>query len=76
MPPGWTLLLAVKDAAKVFVVKLNPEPELSRNFSATSDGELTRVGTCEVEKVGAPLVRPTFRVEREDAGNLDNHVGR
>ena len=33
-------------------------PETLRSTNSTSDGELTRVGTCAVEKVGGPEVRP------------------
>ena len=46
---------------QLLVVKVkSPGVELSRESSATSDGELTRVGTCGVGNVGGPLVRPTF----------------
>src|SRR5215472_4321035 len=59
MPPGWTLLSAVKLALRTELVNVNPDP-LSRLSKATSEGELTRVGTCEVEKVGGPDVRATL----------------
>ena len=63
MPPGWTELSAVKLLLKTLVVKLSSPAVLSRLSSATSDGELARVGTLSVEKggvVGGPLVRPTL----------------
>ena len=59
MPPGCTELLAVKEPKSV-VVKLRPPLAESRLSNATSEGELTRVGTCAVENVGGPLVRLTF----------------
>ena len=46
IPPGWTLLSAVKVAAIIEVVKFrSPAVALSRESNATSEGELTRVGT-------------------------------
>src|SRR5689334_8038142 len=59
MPPGWTELAAVKDAFRRTVVKLRLPSLLLRSSNATSEGELTRVGTCEVLKLGGPDVRPT-----------------
>src|SRR4051794_19155255 len=59
MPPGWTDLLAGEGAFSVLVVKVRSLTAESRESSATSDGEFTRVGTLSVEKVGDPLVRPT-----------------
>src|SRR5690348_6987885 len=64
MPPGFTELLAVKEPIGV-VVKVRLPLAESRSSNSTSDGELTRVGTCDVENVGGPLVRPTS----ERAGN-------
>jgi hypothetical protein len=53
-------LAAVNEGFNTLAEKLSvPAAEL-RSSSSTSDGELTRVGTCDVEKVGGPLVRPTF----------------
>ena len=43
----------------MLVENVRPLLALSRESKATSDGEFARVGTCEVENVGAPLVRPT-----------------
>ena len=60
MPPGRTLLLAVNELARTLVEKLSVPPVLSRESNATSEGEFTRVGTCGVENVGGPLVRPTL----------------
>ena len=60
MPPGCTELLAVKRPRSV-VVKARPLAEL-RLSRATSDGELSRVGTFGVWNGGvvpAPVVRPT-----------------
>ena len=65
IPPGLTLLFAVKDALSTIGMKVKPPPRLSRVSNATSEGEFTRVGTCGVENNGGPLVRPTF----ESAGN-------
>ena len=59
MPPGCTELLAVKVAASSVVVNRSPSLAASASRNATSEGELTRVGTCGVENVGGPLVRPT-----------------
>ena len=59
MPPGCTELAAVKVAASSLVEKRSPPVGQSASRNATSEGELTRVGTCEVENVGGPLVRPT-----------------
>src|SRR5215467_2766714 len=59
MPPGWTLLAAVK-LPKAEVWKLSDPEEESRLSNATSEGELTLVGTFGVENVGGPLVRPTL----------------
>ena len=58
MPPGCTELSSVKLAFTRLVVKVRLLVE-SREPNATSDGELTRVGTCGVENVGGPSVRPT-----------------
>src|SRR5215813_3947469 len=60
MPPGWTLLSAVKVALRTELLNVNSPAALSRLAKATSEGELTRVGTCVVEKVGGPDVRPTL----------------
>ena len=66
-PPELTLILsalatearAVKLEARTRVRKEScPRPE-SRDLKATSDGELTRVGTCGVLNTGGPEVRPT-----------------
>ncbi len=61
MPPGCTELAAVNDEASTASLKLRLPAEPSRETNATSDGELTRVGTAAVEKSGAPLVRPTSK---------------
>lgn len=58
MQPGKPELATLKEPLSV-VVKVRFPPELSRSSSSTSDGELTRVGTCGVENTGGPLVRPT-----------------
>src|SRR5262245_42035310 len=65
MPPGWTLLLAINDACTTIGMKLSDPSDAFLSASATSDGELTRVGKLDVENVGGPLVRPTS----ESAGN-------
>ena len=59
IPPGAIELVAVNDPFRVVVLKVNPEEE-ERESRATSDGEFTRVGTCVVEKNGAPEVRLTL----------------
>jgi hypothetical protein len=59
MPPGKTELAAPEEPRFV-VVKLRLPLAVSRSSSSASDGEFTRVGTLGVEKVGGPLVRPTF----------------
>src|ERR1700746_1908705 len=59
MPPGKTELAAVKEP-KSLVWNVRLPLAVSRESSSTSDGELTPVGTCGVQKVGGPLVRPTF----------------
>src|SRR5689334_10192829 len=60
IPPGCTEFSTEKLAASTPVEnERSPDVALSRDANATSDGELTRVGTCDVEKVGAPDVRPT-----------------
>ena len=61
---GWipfrTEFAAVKLDARMPGVNVRPPPDpLSRDANSTSDGEFTRVGTWDVEKVGAPLVRVT-----------------
>jgi hypothetical protein len=58
IPPGKTLLFAVK-LPRVDVWKFSSPAAESRLRSATSDGELTLVGTFGVENVGGPLVRLT-----------------
>src|SRR5262249_7978270 len=60
MPPGLTLLFAVKLELITIAVKPGDPAENVRSSSATSDGELTLVGTFGVENVGGPLVRPTL----------------
>src|SRR6516164_9826965 len=60
MPPGWTLLDAVKIALRTELLNVNPPAALSRLSKATSEGELTRVGTSGVEKSGDPDVRGTL----------------
>ena len=62
--PRCTELRALKLAFSRVVENLRPLLA-SRSSNATSEGELTRVGTFGVEKSGAPLVRPTF----ESLGN-------
>ena len=56
---------AVKVAFKTLDVKVRPEPD-EKDSRALSEGELTRVGTCGVLKVGGPLVRVTS----DWAGNI------
>jgi hypothetical protein len=51
-------LLAVK-LPRAEVWKLSDPEEEARLSNATSEGELTLVGTWFVENVGGPLVRPT-----------------
>src|SRR5262249_49900393 len=58
IPPGWTLLFAVK-FPRLLTVKLSEFEEEARLSNATSEGELTLVGTWFVENTGGPLVRPT-----------------
>jgi hypothetical protein len=58
MPPGLTLLFAVKLEFRTIDAKPGAPAENCRWSSATSDGELTLVGTFGVENVGGPLVRP------------------
>src|SRR5262245_17008883 len=60
MPPGLTLLFAVKVDCRTTGTKLSEPSEDLRSSSASSDGELTLVGTFGVENVGGPLVRPTL----------------
>src|SRR5262249_29171945 len=60
MPPGLTLLFAVKLELITMAVKPGDPAENWRSSSATSDGELTLVGTFGVENVGGPLVRFTL----------------
>src|SRR6516162_9472900 len=50
----------MKAAFKTEVWKLSDFEEESRLSNATSEGELTLVGTWFVEKVGGPLVRATL----------------
>jgi hypothetical protein len=63
MPPGLTLLFAMKLELITIAVKPGDPAENVRSSSATSDGELTLVGTFGVENAGTvsgPLVRPTL----------------
>jgi hypothetical protein len=60
MPPGLTLFIAVKLELRTIAAKPGDPAENLRSSSATSDGELTLVGTFGVENVGGPLVRFTF----------------
>src|SRR5690242_19421398 len=58
MPPSWTEFKTRKGPRSCAVtVRLPGNALLSK--SATSEGELTRVGTCAVLNVGDPEVRPT-----------------
>jgi hypothetical protein len=58
--PFSTEFAAVKVAARVVCEdERSPATVLERESKATSEGEFTRVGTCAVENVGAPEVRPT-----------------
>src|SRR5215472_13675024 len=59
MPPGCTLFNAVKLELRTIAAKPGDPAENLRSSSATSDGELTLVGTFGVENVGGPLVRFT-----------------
>src|SRR5215471_19386440 len=59
MPPVATLLFAVKVDCTTRGMKLSDPMEELRSSNATSDGELTLVGTFGVENVGGPLVRFT-----------------
>jgi hypothetical protein len=59
MPPGCTLLLAVKLRFRIIDAKPGDPAEKSRSSNATSEGEFTLVGTFGVENVGDPLVRVT-----------------
>jgi hypothetical protein len=68
---GWmpfnTLLAAVKEFAITGCENFSCPGSLElRDWKATSEGEFTRVGTCEVENVGAPEVRLTS----ESAGKI------
>ena len=60
---GWiplrTELAAVKDGWMILGVNVKLFAEALRSSNATSEGELTRVGTCGVLNVGGPEVRPT-----------------
>ena len=60
---GWmpfrTELVAVNDACTIAGTNSSSAAVDERVANATSDGELTRVGTCAVENVGGPEVRPT-----------------
>ena len=60
-------------AAHAVVEKVRPLVE-SRSSNATSDGELTRVGTCGVENVGGPLVRPTSEILGKHAVDFDEDI--
>jgi hypothetical protein len=60
MPPGLTLLFAVKLDCRTIGTKPGDPAENWRSSNATSEGELTLVGTFCVENVGGPLVRPTL----------------
>src|SRR6266511_4774038 len=51
IPPGCTLLRAVKVAANTLVLKINEFAPLSRVSKATSEGEFARVGTLGVRAV-------------------------
>jgi hypothetical protein len=53
------------------VVKLRPLLA-SRSSNATSEGELTLVGTFGVEKSGAPLVPPDIRIVGKHAVEFDD----
>src|SRR4051794_23997035 len=59
MPPGATELSAVNELASVAVLNDSSDPAAESLLAkATSEGELTRVGTCDVLKIGGPEVRP------------------
>ena len=58
MPAGCTVLSTLK-LPKSVAEKVKLPATLSRSSKATSDGELTRVGTLGVENFGSPLVRLT-----------------
>src|ERR1700730_7381675 len=60
MPPGLTLLFAVKLDCRTIAAKPGDPAENWRWSNATSDGELTLVGTFGVENIGGPLVLPTL----------------
>src|SRR5579884_661544 len=60
MPPGRIVFKTLKLLLSVVTENANSPATLSRLATATSDGELTRVGTCDVLNVGGPLVRATF----------------
>jgi hypothetical protein len=59
---GWiprsTELAAVKVASRTLAVNARFAAAESRSSNSTSEGELTRVGTWDVLKVGDPDVRP------------------
>ena len=56
------------------VVKVRSPLAVSRSSNSTSDGELSRAGTCGVGNIGGPLVRPTSKILGEYAVNLDPHL--
>ena len=66
-PPDLTLILSALDteaiAVKVLLMtrvrKVSCLCMESSDLNATSDGEFTRVGACDVVNVGGPEVRPT-----------------
>ena len=59
MDPLRTELFAVKLELMIPDVNVRLPAEALRSPNSTSEGELTRVGTCGVLNVGGPEVRPT-----------------
>ena len=71
MPPGVHRVERGETVPRSVVVKVEVAAGESRSSNATSEGELTRVGTCDVENVGGPLVRPMSEFVGKHAVDLD-----